>query len=82
MLNVQVDLRVADDYDPSPEVMLVSVTANEPLHPHDVQAAAGTDARTLKLKRNKGRVYYLTYRATDGSENSSSVVLTVPGELP
>lgn len=82
MLDVSVNLRVVDNLDPTPAVTLLSVTANEPLHPRDVEAALHTDARTLSLKRNKGRIYYLTYRATDGSENSSTSVIAVSGEAP
>lgn len=82
MLNVSVSLQVSDDRDPQPAVTLVSVTSNEPLHPQDVAATIGADTRTLQLKRSKGRLYYLTYRATDGSDNPSSVTITVPGELP
>lgn len=82
MLDVTVSLRVTDNLDPNPEVALVSVTSNEPLHRRDVEALINTDARTLSVKRNKGRIYYLTYRAMDGSENSSTVLISVPGELP
>jgi hypothetical protein len=81
MLSAGVQLVVKDDVDPGPEVALVSVTANEPLKTQDVSAAIGTDARTVRLKPNKGRIYYLTYRATDASENSATTVITVPGEL-
>lgn len=81
-LDVSITLQVTDNFDPSPSVVLTSVRANEPLHPRDVTAAIATDARFLQLKRSKGRLYYLTYSATDGSENRSTVVITVPGELP
>lgn len=81
MLDVRVNLAVADNMDPTPAVVLVSVTSNEPLRANDVRAQVGTDARSLQLKRNRGRVYYLTYRATDGSENSASTVITVPATL-
>lgn len=82
MLDVRVTLQVSDNFDSSPSVVLTSVRANEPLHPRDVVASIATDARFLQLKRSKGRLYYLTYSATDGSENRSTVVITVPGELP
>lgn len=81
MLDVRVNLSVSDNFDPAPEVVLVSITANEPLRANDVRAEVGTDSRVLQLKRNKGRVYYLTYRATDGSDNSASTVISVPGTL-
>ena len=54
---------------------------DEALHPHDVIAILNEDTRTIQVKRNKGRVYYLTYRAIDGSGNSSTLTITVPGEL-
>jgi hypothetical protein len=78
MLNVEVSLNVKDNFDPNPEISLVSVTANEAFHPKDVVAAIGQDKRILRLKRNKGRIYYLTYEAVDGSGNADSVVIAVP----
>lgn len=81
MLDVRVTLSVADNLDSAPQVVLESVSANEPLRANDVRAQVGSDARLLQLKRNRGRIYYLTYRAIDGSDNSASVVITVPGEL-
>lgn len=80
MLDVRVNLQVNDSVDPAPQVVLVSVTANEPLRSHDVRAAVGTDTRSVQLKPNRGRIYYLTYRAIDGSENANSVVISVSGE--
>ena len=52
MLDVTVTLQVSDNFDPSPAVVLTSVTANEPLHPRDVLAAIAIDARFIQLKRN------------------------------
>lgn len=81
MVEVRVNLTVADNLDAAPQVVLESVTANEPLRANEVRAQIGSDARLLQLKRNRGRIYYLTYRAIDGSDNSASVVITVPGTL-
>ena len=77
MLSVAVTLTVADNLDPTPAVVLASVTSNQVLDAGDVIAAINTDARTLLVKRHPGRLYYLTYRATDGSENVGSAVITV-----
>jgi hypothetical protein len=82
MLAVTVALQVFDNLDPSHAVVLEAVTANEALRPKDVVAAIHADTRTLQLRRSRGRVYYLKYKATDASENSGSVVIAVPGELP
>ena len=78
MLAVTVDLKVVDNLDPNPEVSLVSITANETFRPKDVLAAIGTDARSIKLKPKNGRIYYLNYRAIDGSENASFLTIPVP----
>ncbi len=81
MLDVKVNLSVSDNLDPAPAVILVSVTANEPLRANEVRAQTGTDSRFLQLKPNKDRVYYLTYRVTDGTGNSVSLVIEVPAAL-
>ena len=78
---------VKDDYDPQPEIKLVSITANEVLEKEDIKGALiGTDDRQFQLKaeregKNKaGRIYTITYSATDGSGNKStaSATVTVP----
>ena len=58
-------------------VKLVSVTANQPLLPRDVATA---DARRMQLRIVKGRVYNLTYRAIDASDNTSQLVLQVQSD--
>jgi hypothetical protein len=73
-----------DDYDPQPEIKLVSVTLNETLDKED--AKRGIDDRHFMLRakregKNKaGRIYTVTYSATDGSGNKSiaSATVTVP----
>lgn len=81
---ITVNLSVKDNYDPAPEVKLEFVTANESLAEGDIaNAAFGTDDRQLKLvaKRdggNKtGRIYTITYSATDASGNKAMVSTTV-----
>ena len=79
-----------DDYDPQPEIKLESITANEVLEKEDIKGALiGTDDRQFQLKaeregKNKaGRIYTVTYSATDGSGNKSiaSATVTVPHDL-
>ena len=80
-------IAVTDDYDPQPEIKLESIVANEPLEENDIHDAAfGTDDRSFKLKvkregNNKtGRIYTVTYSATDASGNraTASATVTVP----
>ena len=80
-------ITVKDDYDPQPEIKLESITANEVLEKEDIKGALiGTDDRQFMLKaeregKNKaGRIYTVTYSATDGSGNKStaSATVTVP----
>lgn len=80
LLDVRVNLQVKDDMDPQPEVQLVSVTANQPLQARDVQASVGGDARRLQLRTARGRVYTVTYRAIDASENAAQLAIEVPAE--
>ena len=80
-------ITVKDDYDPQPEIKLESITANEVLEKEDIKGALiGTDDRQFMLRaeregKNKaGRIYTVTYSATDGSGNKStaSATVTVP----
>ena len=80
-------ITVKDDYDPQPEIKLVSITANETLTLEDAKGVKpGTDNRQFMLRakregKNKaGRIYTVTYSATDGSGNKStaSATVTVP----
>jgi hypothetical protein len=88
---------VADDVcDPAPKIELVSITANEPDNSNgdgftvdDVQGADfGTDDREFFLRAERrgmgtGRIYTITYRATDASGNSTTrqVFVSVPRDL-
>lgn len=87
LTEVVVYLSVKDDYDPQPEIKLESVTANEPLEPGDiVDAAIGSDDRQFRLAAKRegsnqaGRIYTITYSATDatGNKATASATVTVP----
>ena len=65
-----------DDYDRSPEIKLESITSNEPLEATDIRdASIGLDDRYLKFraasKNPAGRIYTVTYSATDASGNQT-----------
>ena len=87
MVAVTVAITVKDDYDPQPEIKLESITSSEVLAPGEIQGAVlGSDDRQFSLAAERegsnlaGRVYTLTYSATDGSGNKStaSTTVTVP----
>jgi hypothetical protein len=91
---VQATISVLDDADPSPTFELVSVTSNEP-----DDAPGGVDGKTkndivivdqdtFRLRaersdRGTGRVYTITYEATDtcGNTTIASATVTVPVRL-
>lgn len=92
MVPVTIDVQVADDHDPEPEIVLVSVTSSEPDDApddgdgdtvNDVQGAAvGTDDREVLLRAERagegsGRVYTMTYRATDATGNATEAAVEV-----
>jgi len=94
--DVTATITIQDNCDPHPTVTLVSITSSEPAtgvlgngdQGPDIQGGnIGTDDRTFSLRSerdtghgNTGRVYTITYRATDRSGNSSDVkaIVTVP----
>ena len=95
MVTVTIDVEVSDDSDPDPQVILVSATSSEPddakgggdgKTQNDIQGAElGTDDREVLLRAERagngpGRIYTLTYRATDQVGNSveQGVTVTVP----
>jgi len=87
MVPITATITVKDDYDPQPEINLVSITANEPLDKDDIKVGKlFTDIRQFQVKaerggKNKaGRIYTVTYRAIDGSGNQTmaSATVTVP----
>ena len=77
-------ITVKDDYDPAPEIKLESITASEPLAAGDIQGAQpGTDDRQFSLVAKRaganlaGRIYIVTYSATDASGNKATASATV-----
>ena len=87
LVPVTATITIKDDYDPQPEIKLVSITANETLTLDDAnEVKPGTDDRQFQLRakrdgKNKaGRIYTVTYSATDGSGNkaTASATVTVP----
>jgi hypothetical protein len=87
LVPINVTITVQDDYDPEPEIKLESITANEDLDISDTKdVQPGTDDRQFQLKAKRagnnlaGRIYTVTYSATDGSGNKTiaSATVTVP----
>ena len=79
---INASFTVKDDYDRMPEIKLESITANEPLETDDIRDAnIGLDDRYLKFraisKSASGRVYTVTYSATDASGNQTTASATV-----
>lgn len=77
LADINVDIDVIDDYDGEPAIELVSITANEPLEGGDIQGADfGSDDRSFQLRASRdggtqeGRIYTVTYEATDAMANS------------
>lgn len=84
LVPITATITVKDDYDPAPEIQLVSITANEPLNKSDAKdVQPGTDDRQFQLKAERkednkaGRIYTVTYSATDGSGNKTTASATV-----
>ncbi|MBI3481206.1 MAG: hypothetical protein HY016_12775 [Nitrosomonadales bacterium] len=78
-----------DDYDHAPEIKLESITANEPLEADDIRdASIGLDDRYIKFratsKNPSGRIYTVTYSATDasGNQTTASATVTVTSATP
>ncbi len=76
-------ITVRDDLDPQPAIKLLSITANEPIDKDDIKAQLLTDDRHFQLKAERdgkshtGRIYTVTYFATDGSGNQAEATATV-----
>jgi hypothetical protein len=86
LVAIAANITVSDFCDAHPSVVLVSITANEPLDGDDIQGATfGTDDRSFKLVAERdgggsGRIYTVTYRATNlsGYATTASAQVTVP----
>ncbi|QLE59736.1 hypothetical protein FD725_29340 (plasmid) [Nostoc sp. TCL26-01] len=89
MVEVKVNVKVSDDFDANPTVRLVSITSNEPDNGLGDGDTAGDieirpDGRIfLRAERSgngNGRIYTLTYSATDSAGNVtySTTQVTVP----
>lgn len=84
LVAVTAAITVHDDYDPQPEIKLESITSSETLAAGEIQGATiGTDVRQFSLMAKRagnnlaGRIYTITYSATDGSGNKSIATATV-----
>ena len=87
LVPITATIAVNDDYDPEPEIKLESITATEMLADGDIQdAQLGADDRSFSLAAKRagtnmaGRIYTVTYSATDASGNkaTASATVTVP----
>jgi hypothetical protein len=87
LVAINATIAVQDDYDPEPEIKLESITSSETLSDGDIQdAQLGTDDRSFSLAAKRagtnqaGRIYTVTYSATDASGNkaTASATVTVP----
>lgn len=85
MVTVAANISVTDNQDTNPKVKLVSITCIDCSNLTDDVAEAnfGTDDRSFMVradrlgKRKDGRIYKVTYSATDVSGNTSTAVATV-----
>lgn len=84
LIPVTAAISATDNYDPQPEIKLESITCNEPLAPGDVTGATlGAEVRQFQLRATRagnnpsGRIYTITYSATDASGNKSTASATV-----
>jgi hypothetical protein len=80
MVEIHATVTAIDDQDPNPAVRLVSIACNECPNPDtDIEGAdIGTDDRVFSVRaarlgqRKDGRVYTVTYSATDTSGNTAT----------
>ena len=90
LVDIQTTVTATDVCDLDPDVVLVLIESNEPDngsgdgdHPDDIQAAElGTQDYKFQLRAERagdgeGRVYTVTYKATDASGNESTAAATV-----
>ncbi len=96
MVAIHATVTISDAVDPNPTFVLTSIESNEPDNslgdgdkPNDIQEAdCGTPDLDFKLRAERsgkgdGRIYTVTYRATDasGNETSTSATVTVPHDM-
>ena len=89
MADINTTVIVTDDIDPNPSWQLVSITSNEPEEgpgkknsPDILGHDCGTQDTEFQLRAERfgegtGRIYTITYKATDASGNSSFAEATV-----
>lgn len=83
LVTINAAISTQDPNYPNPTVRLLSITANESLSPGDVVANYGAAAQTFKVKSERkgtnkaGRVYTVTYSATNSCGNSATAAKTV-----
>jgi len=87
LVAINASFTTKDNYDNMPEIKLESITANEPLEANDIREASfGLDDRYFKFravsKSTAGRIYTVTYSATDASGNQSIASATVTVSAP
>ncbi|MGH2681827.1 MAG: lamin tail domain-containing protein [Actinomycetota bacterium] len=85
MVRVDASVSATDDTDPSPAIELVSVVSSEPGDADDI-VVLGRDQFELRAERSgsgAGRVYTVTYRATDACGNSAQewAIVFVPHDF-
>jgi hypothetical protein len=82
LVAIHASFMIKDDYDRLPEIRLESISANEALEADDTRdVSIGLDDRYLKLRAksntSSGRIYTVTYSATDASGNRTTASSTV-----
>ncbi len=89
LVAINASFTTKDDYDRMPEIKLESITANESLGADDIRDASyGLDDRYFKLRAESrstvGRIYTVTYSATDasGNQTTASATVTVAATAP
>ncbi|PYI51933.1 OmpL47-type beta-barrel domain-containing protein [Paenibacillus flagellatus] len=81
MVTVQAAVYASDSASGVASVVLTSVASSEPASAgNDIRASVGTNATAFELRAEKGRVYTVTYTATDraGNRTDATAVIVVP----
>jgi hypothetical protein len=80
MIKITPTFDASDLCDPSPQVSLVDITANEPANPADIKISDDGSiylCATRSGNNKTGRIYTLTYEACDSSDNCTTRSATV-----